>query len=87
MFLSRQALDIKGDHPAIEGTWYISFVKKFINRRILQIQKGYMANKVLIYCIVNYKFEYNFKFYNNKLSDKIDFIYLSFMYVMCFVFH
>lgn len=87
MFLSRQALDIKGDHPVIEGTWYISFVKKFINRRILQIQKGYMANKVLIYCIVNYKFEYNFKFYNNKLSDKIDVIYLSFMYVMCFVFH
>lgn len=78
---------MKGDHPVIEGTWYISVVKKFINRRILQIQKGYMANKVLIYCIVNYKFEYNFKFYNNKLSDKIDVIYLSFMYVMCFVFH
>lgn len=43
----------------IEGTWYISFVKKFINRRILQIQKEYMANKILIYCIVHYKFEYN----------------------------
>lgn len=46
-----------------------------------------MVNKVLIYCIVNYKFEYNFKFYNNKLFDKIDFIYLSFMCVMCFVFY
>lgn len=29
-----------------------------------------MANNVVIYCIVNYKFEYNFKFYNNKLSEK-----------------
>lgn len=46
-----------------------------------------MANQVLIYCIVNYKFEYNFKFYNNKLSEKVDFICLSFMYVMYFVFH
>lgn len=43
-----------------------------------------MANNVVIYCIVNYKFEYNFKFYNNKLSE--NFIYLSFMYGMCFVF-
>lgn len=43
-----------------------------------------MANNVVIYCIVNYKFEYNFKFYNNKLYE--NFIYLSFMYGMCFVF-
>lgn len=46
-----------------------------------------MANNVLIYCVVNCKFECNFKFYNNKLSEKIDFIYLSFMYIMCFVLH
>lgn len=43
-----------------------------------------MANQVLIYCIVNYKFEYNFKFYNNKLSEKVDFIYLSLtLYTLC----
>lgn len=46
-----------------------------------------MVNKVLIYCIVYYKFEYNFKFYNNKLFEKVDFICLSFIYVMvlCFI--
>lgn len=81
----------KSRSSVIEGTWCRSFVKKFIIRRILKIQKGYMANKVLIYCIVHYKFEYNFKFYNNKLSEKVDFICLSFIYVMvlcsinCFV--
>lgn len=70
MSIIKQTLDIKGDHllQRERGTKHLP--KSLTNRSILQIQKGYMANNVVIYCIVNYKFEYNFKFYNNKLSEK-----------------